>query len=303
MTKSVLAINDSSDIDLVLGLFQRLRLQNTAPVIVHVVEPFPPAALIAPPGAVFGLAEELEDVRKAMEAHGKAVLEAAKVRLASAGISAGTALVEGHPVDAMLRFCAEEEVDLIVMGSEKKGPVAAALFGSMSRAMVQHAKRSLAIAKQVLPPDQPVHAVLATDHSPYMDRCLDELIRLAPRGIHRLDIVTAFTAAGYLSDHPIGSMPVMKENVLNKIVADLEERNEACKKRLHAVAPVVHSHVISDHPIPAIRKTMQETGADLLILGAHGHSAIQRLLLGSVSHHMVAVEPFSVWILRPKDEE
>ncbi|GIV02738.1 MAG: hypothetical protein KatS3mg015_1568 [Fimbriimonadales bacterium] len=302
MRKVVLAVRDSDDSEVVLSLFRALRLADAAPTVVHIIEPAHPAALSLSPEAAFGLAEELDEILEAVEAHGKAVLESAKSRLASEGIEASTALLHGHPVEELVRYCTEEDVDLILMGSEKKGPVAAALFGSMSRAMAQHARRSLAIAKQPIKEGNAIHAVLATDHSEYMERCVEELIRLAPHGINRLDLVTAFTAESYLQEHALGRMPVMSDDVLDRIVADLENKNDALKSRLHSIAPVIHSHVVRDHAIPAIKKVMQETEADLLILGAHGHSAIERLLMGSVSHHMVAVEPFSVWILRPKSQ-
>ena len=43
---------------------------------------------------------------------------------------------------------------------------------------------------------------------------------------------------------------------------------------------------------------MAEEQADLLILGSHGHGALERLALGSVSFHQVVATPHNVLVVR-----
>ena len=42
-------------------------------------------------------------------------------------------------------------------------------------------------------------------------------------------------------------------------------------------------------------------GADLIVLGSHGYRGLQRFLLGSVSHAVVAHAPCSVEIVRKRE--
>jgi len=44
---------------------------------------------------------------------------------------------------------------------------------------------------------------------------------------------------------------------------------------------------------------MHSTGAELMVVGAHGKGWIERLLIGSTSLHEVIDEPYNVLVLRP----
>ena len=42
----------------------------------------------------------------------------------------------------------------------------------------------------------------------------------------------------------------------------------------------------------------REVGADVVVLGSHGHGWLQRVLLGSVSHHVLHHAPCPVLVMR-----
>jgi nucleotide-binding universal stress UspA family protein len=295
----VVGADQTEDFDLTYGLLRRLRFAEVSLAVAHVIEPVHPAALAISQDAAYALAQDLERILEASEKHADSVLRHAAETASADGLQVTLQVLKGHRVDELLKYCESMDADLVAVGSESKGPIASVLFGSVSRALAQHAKRSLLVAKPGRP-NGALHAVVATDHSPYMERCLDELLRLHPTGISRLDIITAFRAEDYLQMHSLGEMPVMGIDVLDRIERDLHEANDRVKHKLRPLAPTIHSEVVRDGAIHAIATHMKESGADLLILGAQGHSAIERLLLGSVSHHMIAVEPFPVLLLRPK---
>ncbi len=300
MNKIVLGTEQAEDFDLTYALLKRLRFANSALTVAHVIEPVHPAAFAVSQDAAYALARDLERILEAAQKHADSVLNHAAEAMKADGVEGETQALKGHRADELLKYCESVDADLIAVGSELKGPIASVLFGSVSRAIAQHAKRSLLVAKKGKE-NGSLHAVLATDHSKYMDRCLHELLRLHPRGIGRLDIITAFRSEDYLQRHSLGEMPVTGINVLERIEQELQEANERLKQELKPLAQTIHSKVVRDGAIHAIANHMNDSGADLLILGAHGHSAIERLLLGSVSHHMIAVEPFPVLLLRPKD--
>ena len=296
MNKIVLGTEQAEDFDLTYSLLKRLRFANAGLTVVHVIEPVHPAALAVSQDSAYALAHDLELILEAAQKHADAVLNHA-----AEAIEPDTQALRGHRVEELLKYCESVEADLVAVGSESKGPIASVLFGSVSRAIAQHAKRSLLVAKKGKE-NGAMHAVLATDHSKYMDRCLDELLRLHPTGIGRLDIITCFRDEEYLRRHSLGEMPVTGMDVLERIEQELQVANDRVKEKLKLLATTIHSEVVRDAAIPAIAKQMKDSAADLLIVGAHGHSAVERLLLGSVSHHMVAAESFPVLLLRPKGE-
>jgi nucleotide-binding universal stress UspA family protein len=166
----------------------------------------------------------------------------------------------------------------------------------VGRGLVIGAKQSLLIAKGEVAPEGSVRAVLATDHSRYADRCLTTLLNLAPKGIAHLTVLTAYPRESVEAIRPF--LPDYVLDPANWIDDSLRQRNDHVKERLAPLGCTFDERVVNEQPNAAIKQAMEETGADLLILGAQGHGWVERLTLGSVSFHQAVVEPSSVLILR-----
>lgn len=67
------------------------------------------------------------------------LLAAAKDHAAEVGVRAETHLVAGDPAAAICRIAEERQANMIIMGSRGHGPLAAALLGSVTSHVVQHA--------------------------------------------------------------------------------------------------------------------------------------------------------------------
>jgi nucleotide-binding universal stress UspA family protein len=62
----------------------------------------------------------------------------------------------------------------------------------------------------------------------------------------------------------------------------------------------VTTKIIEGIPHDAIVEEAQEWGADLIVLGSHGHGRVRRVILGSVAGAVVAKAPCSVQVVRAK---
>jgi len=140
--------------------------------------------------------------------------------------------------------------------------------------------------------------VLATDHSEYNARCIERLVQFAPQGIRRIAITTAFDLDEETLQALTRSAPAVQESGVEWIVEHLHERNRQVCERLRPLNAACESVVVEGLPIPAIREAMRETESQLLILGAKGHSLLERLSLGSVSYHFAIGETVNLLILR-----
>jgi nucleotide-binding universal stress UspA family protein len=60
----------------------------------------------------------------------------------------------------------------------------------------------------------------------------------------------------------------------------------------------IESHVEDGLPADVIRRTASRTGADLIVLGTHGHSGISRVMLGSVTEHVLRESKIPVLVVR-----
>ena len=54
-------------------------------------------------------------------------------------------------------------------------------------------------------------------------------------------------------------------------------------------------------PSDVILETVREYGADLVVMGTHGHSGLAHVLLGSVAERVVRTAPCPVLTVKPPD--
>lgn len=62
----------------------------------------------------------------------------------------------------------------------------------------------------------------------------------------------------------------------------------------------VSTLVIEAEPAEAIRGAAATTGADLIVMGSHGHSQVRHVLLGSVTEAVIRGSALPVLVVRPE---
>jgi nucleotide-binding universal stress UspA family protein len=109
---------------------------------------------------------------------------------------------------------------------------------------------------------------------------------------HVLHIVCALDSSGArhikaeTADH-------MREQVLERVTATFAGRDTAAD-----VQVFVHARI--GHPAKEILDVAYEVGADLMFIGSHGKTGVERFLLGSVSERVVREARCPVMVVRPK---
>jgi nucleotide-binding universal stress UspA family protein len=101
-----------------------------------------------------------------------------------------------------------------------------------------------------------------------------------------------------MDNHPTLSDPALEEEV------EQEEHADAAKD-LHALITKLgieaETHVVIGEPGPTICDAASELGADLLVIGSHGHGWLRRVFLGSASQHVLHHSPCPVLVIRHDD--
>ena len=85
--------------------------------------------------------------------------------------------------------------------------------------------------------------------------------------------------------------------------ARIETHQQELAKLLDSIDGTVHMEQAEGNPTRKILDRANEIEADLIVLGARGHSTIGRLLLGSISDTVATHADCSVLVVRPPDGE
>ncbi|MGV3617891.1 MAG: universal stress protein [Fimbriimonas sp.] len=293
--RALVGIDDFGTSDKALRLVAKLGIEGLETTLAHCVESVLPDGTFPELGTGHALARMVRD----REVAGEKALEKARQALEARGIAAQVRIEHGSPSVCLLRVSDEIAADLTVVGCSNKGRWGSWFFGSVSQAVVSGARRHLAVAKSEVPDDRPLTAVFATDHSPYANRCLDAFLDMGAKGIGRVHVLTANQIDAGMAAMLVNGLPDLAVDAERWVSENLLQRNQGIADRLQAKGVEASPMVIDGHPNQAIHQAMEETGADLLVLGAQGHGFIERLTMGSVSFYQAVSERHSVLILRP----
>ena len=195
-----------------------------------------------------------------------------------------------------LTLCAQAEergADLCVIATHPRSGLQGRLIGSTAEKVLRHAPCDVL----TIHPNAPAHAplvermVAATDLSDASVPALDAVGWMAR--LAHADVLLLHVHDGKAAAHP-------------------KEDGEALRKRLRIALSALHAEcldgyervaieVIADkNAAEAVCGRAEEYGADLIVVGRHGHSGIERLLIGSVAERIARFARCSVLCVRKR---
>lgn len=224
------------------------------------------------------------------------LLDAQLARLqVPAGEVAGKIFEVGTPHRLLVSSAVELGADLILVGaSETQGPLAP-LLGSTADRVLRKAHVPVWVTRGRL--ELPLERVLApTDLSELSNESLrhglallDDLARERPR------LATLFVLSNI---ERLGSGQFGPEQVERFARQELERSNEALEKDTGWKAAGSLRTGLPRHEIMA---SLEEEPADLVVLGTHGRSGFERLLMGSVAADVVRHVSTNVLVVPPAE--
>lgn len=144
--------------------------------------------------------------------------------------------------------------------------------------------------------------LLATDGSKESDAAINALNNLSFKDGDEIKIISVVDMAvpmaidiygGYLPD-TTEMEKTAREHAAKILTETCERLDDICGSDKITMT----SDVLFGSPESRIVETAEEIGADLIIVGSHGYSRWERLLLGSVSDSVVHHAPCSVLVVR-----
>jgi nucleotide-binding universal stress UspA family protein len=142
--------------------------------------------------------------------------------------------------------------------------------------------------------------LMATDGSPSSAAAVEAVAaRPWPEGSEVEVLTVIHTAVPFILD-PAYVIAFIHIDHLEKARKHAPEIAAAAAARLTRPGLTVTTQVLEGSPHHVILEEAGRWGADLIVLGTHGHGAAGRLLLGSVAHSVVLHAPCSVEVVRSR---
>ena len=147
--------------------------------------------------------------------------------------------------------------------------------------------------------------LLATDGSEYSEAAVDEIAHWNYPADSEVLVVSVFEAPYFPTTYPLGGVDMKFYDQIEKIAREATEKATAKLRADDESRKLnVTTKVISGSPKRVILEVAEAFGADLIVVGSHGHGAVERFLLGSVSQAVALHARCSVQIVRsPKSGE
>lgn len=144
-----------------------------------------------------------------------------------------------------------------------------------------------------------MRVLLANDASAHSHAASEYLLALPFRKPIDLDILSAVALPMLIDSGSMGA-PVDLSDFISEECDAAKARVEKTADELSGPVHSVHTHVPVGPPSSELLNFAEQTNADLVVLGAVGHSALDRVLLGSVSDYVATHSDISTLIVRPQ---
>ena len=255
--------------------------------------------------------------------NGQAYLDTVLQRLASVGEnslsenSLSSVLLEGSVAGAINRHAVATEVDLIVMTTHGRGPMARFWLGSVADSLMRQTSIPVLFVQpqeteaQLTQESVFDRVLIPLDGSELAEQILKPGMDLATAmqaEVTLLRVVQQFTPASY--DPESNRISGLRSTSLKQLQdIDREEWSRAeeyldqLAARLRSGALSVQTRVVSHiRPATAILDDASSNGADLVAVATQGRGGLKRWLVGSVADKVVRGATMPVLVYRPTGE-
>jgi nucleotide-binding universal stress UspA family protein len=204
----------------------------------------------------------------------------------------------GRVVDELLE--AATTSDLLVLGAHGSNPLRDLILGTTAERLISRLTRPALVVRQ--PSRTSYRQVLvATDFSPDADAALRGALQLAPRAaltvVHAFDIPfeNKLRAAGVSDDEIAGYRVRARRTAMQEIERSVAQAGGDPASVARIVQQGAAGRVLLEHA--------EQLDADLVVIGKHGQSGVEELMLGSVTRHVLSDAKCDVLVVRRRPEE
>ncbi len=207
---------------------------------------------------------------------------AEEIRQAS-GFSFKTQVRKGSTLDGIAEAASDH--DLLVVGAHGRHPVRTLALGTTAQRLLGKTRTPVLVVKGK--PDRPYRRILvAVDFSPNSQMAMEGCSAIAPEALVR--VVHVYEPLLERQMISAGASDKVLEEYRAKARIDAETQMTAFLEAGQWSTGRTLQHVEYGHPSARLPEIAHEWGPDLVVVGKHGRSRVEELLLGSVTIHLLS---------------
>jgi len=234
-----------------------------------------------------------------MEKEILAYLDGVKARAKQEGVDCETVTYEGED---SYKYIVEEAVKqkstMIIMGRRGKKGFRRLVMGSTTSWTIGHATCSVMVVPRAAQVDFK-SIVVATDGSNYSNAAASEAIGIAKRNNAKLTVL-AVVPADIAMPTDIDFAALQRDKLSDQEMQSAEKNAKAVKEAAQKAGVEAQAFVMSGKPADAIIEIAKDKSADLIVVGSHGRTGLDRLLMGSVTERVIVMSSCAVLAVKGK---
>ncbi|WP_323192575.1 universal stress protein [Halostella sp. PRR32] len=240
------------------------------------------------------------ETRAELEARAESLLATIADRADDIGVSTATEVIEAtRPIhQAIVDYLDENGIDLVVMGTHGRTGFHELVLGSTTERTLRLSPVPVLTVHEGMALDSEFDTILVpTDGSEPAYAAADHGIELASRTDAALHVLHVVDLTGVWADVDATAVLDALEEAGQRAVDDVVER--ASEADLESV----EASVSSGTPASGIVDYADDHDVDLIVMGTHGRTGLDRYLLGSVAEKIVRVSDIPVLALPATPEQ
>lgn len=224
-------------------------------------------------------------------------LESIKAMAAKEGVDCEIIAHHGDdPYKLIVEDAAKKQADVIIMGRRGRTGLKRLMMGSVTAKVIGHSPCKVLVVPSAAKIEWK-NMIVATDGSRFGNSAALEAISIAKQCGGNLTIVSVVSSDGLVH---IEHSRLHLKDIAEKEIVDTEKNIKELKELALKEGVKAEGLILSGKPAEAIINTAKEKNADLILLGSHGRTGLDRLLMGSVTERVIVLSPCAVMVVKTK---
>ena len=240
---------------------------------------------------------EIVDV---LEREGNDIVTETAAEAATRNVSTTTEVLQGSVPETIIEYAERYDIDIVIMPTQGRTGIERYLLGSVTERVIRQSTvpvLSLHPESERQRPYPYGNVLVPTDDSDCANDALElgiDIASAAEATLHALSVVD-ITSLG-VDIHSV----IEADNLETQAERTVREAMTAAERRdIDAVGAVEHDNSVSK----AIRAYVDEHDIDLIVIGTHGRTGIDRFLIGSTTERIVRTADVPVIAVPTRDTD